>query len=123
MNIDVSYNSADSKLTGLRLPVRFEIRELTKRGRRHSAGKYEKDSAVTVAKNADASAGDAIIKQVGFRVICLPCFWPKQAKKSDAQLATEARVQLLIEAELDSDVLHVIDDFRFFCPRLQTKKM
>ena len=107
MNIDVSYNSADSKLTGLRLPVRFEIRELTKRGRRHSAGKYEKDSAVTVAKNADASAGDAIIKQVGFRVICLPCFWPKQAKKSDAQLATEARVQLLIEAELDSDVLHV----------------
>lgn len=101
---------------GPRLSTRFGVYEMAKKARRASTGlgRNDKDTFIAAANMSDGAKGVQLIQQIGVRSICLPCFWPKQFQRAERTGTVETTAallsnvhQLVLDAELDSDVLQV----------------
>ena len=106
---DTSDSTVNKCALDERLAVRFGIYEITKKIPRSITGpaKSDKDSLISAAKNTNGSKGCRILERSGMRTICIPCFWPMQCRSSAVANEATLSIQLVLEAELDSDILQV----------------
>lgn len=125
-NNEISTPENDSAIAAC-VSTRFGIYELNKRARRSSSGlaKNNKDSIIAAAKKSSGANGLVINQSRGVRIISIPCFWPKQARETEAVSTSETSAQashaeFIIEAELDSDILKVNDTLRSSKPYAHT---